>query len=95
MQGVEATVFGMLMSLHISSFMLGKVFGSLLTAAFGVTSGNFTNLANLVLVQSCSHHRFILQACLHVHRLQTASFVHCDLPLSNIVARLPNTPQDA
>lgn len=54
MQGVEATVFGMLMSLHISSFMLGKVFGSLLTTAFGVTSGNFTNLANLVLVQSCS-----------------------------------------
>jgi hypothetical protein len=49
LQGVEATVFGMLMSLHISSFMLGK-FGSALTAAFGVTSGNFTNLANLVMV---------------------------------------------
>ncbi|CAL8469006.1 g8547 [Coccomyxa elongata] len=56
-EGVEATVFGMLMSLHISSFMLGKVFGSLLTAAFGVTSGNFTNLANLVLV--CAVARFL------------------------------------
>lgn len=52
LQGVEATVFGMLMSLHISSFMLGKVFGSALTAAFGVTSGNFTNLANLVMVRA-------------------------------------------
>lgn len=52
LQGVEATVFGMLMSLHISGFMLGKVFGSALTAAFGVTSGNFTNLANLVMVRA-------------------------------------------
>ena len=52
LQGVEATVFGMLMSLHISSFMLGKVFGSALTKAFGVTSGNFANLANLVLVRT-------------------------------------------
>lgn len=56
-KGVEATVFGMLMSLHISSFMLGKVFGSLLTTAFGVTSGNFNNLANLVLV--CAVARFL------------------------------------
>ena len=45
-------MFGMLMSLHISSFMLGKVFGSALTAAFGVTSGNFTNLANSVMVRA-------------------------------------------
>ena len=29
-QGVEATVFGLLMSLHIASFMCGKVFGSML-----------------------------------------------------------------
>ncbi|EIE26997.1 Biopterin transport-related protein BT1 [Coccomyxa subellipsoidea C-169] len=56
-KGVEATVFGMLMSLHISSFMLGKVFGSALTKAFGVTSGNFANLANLVLV--CAVARFL------------------------------------
>ncbi len=50
LQGVEATVFGMLISLHIASFMTGKVLGSLLTTAFGVTSTNFTNLAPLVLV---------------------------------------------
>ena len=43
-------MFGMLMSLHIASFMTGKVLGSLLTTAFGVTSANFTNLAPLVLV---------------------------------------------
>ena len=51
LQGVEATVFGMLMSLHIASFNTGKVFGSLLTTAFGVTSTDFTNLAPLVLVR--------------------------------------------
>ncbi len=59
LQGVEATVFGMLMSLHISSFMLGKVFGSALTKAFGVTSGNFANLANLVLVRTDSFDIFV------------------------------------
>ena len=51
LQGVEATVFGMLMSLHIASHMTGKVLGSVLTTAFGVTSSNFTNLAPLVLVR--------------------------------------------
>ena len=55
MQGVEATVFGMLMSLHIASFNTGKVFGSLLTTAFGVTSTDFTNLAPLVLVRPLYH----------------------------------------
>lgn len=51
LQGVEATVFGMLMSLHIASHMTGKVLGSVLTTAFGVTSSNFANLAPLVLVR--------------------------------------------
>ena len=38
------------MSLHIASFNTGKVLGSVLTTAFGVTSTNFTDLAPLVLV---------------------------------------------
>ncbi len=38
------------MSLHIASFNTGKVLGSVLTTAFGVTSTNFANLAPLVLV---------------------------------------------
>ncbi|CAK0782156.1 hypothetical protein CVIRNUC_005589 [Coccomyxa viridis] len=49
-KGVEATVFGLLMSLHVASTMTGKVLGSVLTSAFGVTSSNFTNLAPLILV---------------------------------------------
>ncbi|CAL5221093.1 g3223 [Coccomyxa viridis] len=56
-KGVEATVFGMLMSLHIASFNTGKVLGSVLTTAFSVTSTNFTNLAPLVLV--CAIARFL------------------------------------
>ena len=67
MQGVEATVFGLLMSLHVASFMTGKVLGSILTSAFGVTSSNFTNLAPLILV---SH-----LAQLHCH--QEESQQHC------------------
>jgi hypothetical protein len=55
LQGVEATVFGLLMSLHIASHMLGRVFGSLLVTAFGVTSTNFQNLAKLVLVRADSN----------------------------------------
>lgn len=53
-QGVEATVFGLLMSLHIASFMCGKVFGSMLMDAFGVTSTSFVNLPALMMVR-CSH----------------------------------------
>lgn len=44
-------MFGMLMSLHVASFMTGKVLGSVLTTALGVTSTDFTNLAPLVLVR--------------------------------------------
>ncbi len=44
-------MFGLLMSLHVASTMTGKVLGSVLTSAFGVTSSNFTNLAPLILVR--------------------------------------------
>ena len=66
-------MFGMLMSLHIASFMTGKVLGSLLTTAFGVTSANFTNLAPLVLVS-------------HLRRLPIIYSSHCTaLTLPNIL----------
>lgn len=51
-QGVEATVFGMLISLHIASHITGKVAGSALTVLFGVSSSNFTNLGLLMLVRA-------------------------------------------
>ena len=50
-QGVEATVFGTLISLHIASHITGKILGSALTVLFGVTSSNFTNLGLLMLVR--------------------------------------------
>lgn len=55
------------MSLHIASFNTGKVLGSVLTNAFGVTSTNFTNLAPLVLVSHYSSLQHFLQ-CLTAKR---------------------------
>ena len=56
-------MFGMLMSLHIASFNTGKVLGSVLTTAFGVTSTNFTNLAPLVLVSDSKRAACGVLAC--------------------------------
>ena len=80
MQGVEATVFGLLMSLHVASSMTGKVLGSVLTSAFGVTSSNFTNLAPLILVSRVAQ----------LHCCQSESSQHC--PLAAVAGSLHKPP---
>ena len=54
LQGLSATLFATLMSLLNGGSLLGQALGSALTAALGVTSDNFDNLALLVLLCTLS-----------------------------------------
>ena len=49
-EGVEATLFAVLMSVLNAASALGKALGAGLTAALGVTADNFRNLIWLVLI---------------------------------------------
>lgn len=54
LQGVEATLFAMLMSILNGGAMTGSALGALLTKAFGITATDLHNLAALVFLCNLS-----------------------------------------
>ncbi|KAK9830369.1 hypothetical protein WJX72_011339 [[Myrmecia] bisecta] len=53
--GIEATLFGLLMSLRIGSHIVAKAWGSALTRRYGVTSTDFANFSALWLLCTLLH----------------------------------------